>query len=226
MEICRRIEKTHRKHVNILKMRSLVLFILLVVLFGGLSMAQTAIDSTTWAETMRDIDYTETGERNKKRDDLKQPLNFGEGLPELGTFLAYVVVVFLAVFLAYVLLKNYRPDNKLTESSLSGLANEDTIELDKLRGLVDKAIRSLDYITALRYVYLLTVRRLAEEGAIKFVKGKTNGEYLDEVKLQKEDKISFRDIANIFDSVRYGQRMPTKSDFERFRSRCNSIVSI
>lgn len=207
-------------------MRGSVLLGLMLILMHGFPLAQTIIDSTTWSETMRDVDYTETGEREKSREDLQEPWDFGKGLPELGTFLAYVMVVFLVVFLAYVLLKNYRPDNKLTEHTLSGLENEDTIELDELRGLIEEALRSIDYISALRYVYLLTLRRLAEVGAINFVKGKTNGEYLDEVKLPSADKTRFRETAFVFDSVRYGQRVPSKTDFERFRSQCNSIVTL
>lgn len=128
-----------------------------------------------------------------------------------------IVVILIAVFLiARALINNEgswivgKSTNKAIEKL--ELVDEEIIQNSNLEELLNTAIHQKNYRLAIRYQYLITLKKLSENHFISLDKDKTNSDYLLEIQTPQHQK-EFSYLAYIYDYVWYGQFSITASDF-------------
>lgn len=163
-----------------------------------------------------DFTYTEKTPETPKSDSSAPDLSW---LSSITGFLKIIpiVVILIAVFLiARALINNEgswivgKSTNKAIEKL--ELIDEEIIQNSNLEELLNTAIHQKNYRLAIRYQYLITLKKLSENSLINLDKDKTNSDYLLEIKTPKHQK-EFSYLAYIYDYVWYGQFSISASDF-------------
>lgn len=79
--------------------------------------------------------------------------------------------------------------------------------------LVEESLLKNDYRSAIRYYYLLSLKRLSDKEIIEWDSEKTNYDYYQEIK-NKKIKKQFKYISYIYDYCWYGEFNIEKQEFE------------
>ena len=113
--------------------------------------------------------------------------------------------------------------NKKVEISVSD--EEQLIKNEDLNDLISKAIEANNFRLAIRYYYLLVLKKLATKDLIDWQQDKTNEDYLNEIK-QAELKASFKRSTLLYDFIWYGnfsidalEFSKVQAEFEHFNNR-------
>ncbi|MDT0689050.1 DUF4129 domain-containing protein [Salegentibacter sp. F188] len=145
---------------------------------------------------------------------------FGEYTP--GGFLQFIITIFpyliLVLVLGFVfwLITRLDPGSSLLNSPAEPEVflseEEEIIQSKDISRLIDEAIANKQYRLAVRYYYLLNLKRLDETGIISYQLQKTNEDYSGEI--QKESvKQQFRKITRLYDFIWYGDFKVSETDF-------------
>ncbi|MDT0647339.1 DUF4129 domain-containing protein [Zunongwangia sp. F260] len=159
---------------------------------------------------------------------------FGDYTP--GGFLQFIITIFPYVILAIVLgfvfwlITRLDPKSSLlstpVEPEVFLSEEEEIIQSKDISRLIEEAIANKEYRLAVRYYYLLNLKRLDENGIISYQFQKTNQDYSAEI--QKETiKHQFRKITRLYDFIWYGDFKVSETDFrlaERGFIQMNSIL--
>lgn len=78
--------------------------------------------------------------------------------------------------------------------------------------------RQKDYRTAIRYHFLLVLKKLSNQKLIKWHSEKTNKDYLAEIK-KPDLKERFKELIYIFDYVWYGEFVITEEQYHQFKQK-------
>ena len=89
---------------------------------------------------------------------------------------------------------------------------EELVKSENLSALMQEAIENGQFRLAVRYYYLLSLRKLDELGLIQYEYQKTNRDYLDEI-TNKDIKNSFADNTKLYEFIWYGSFKVSESDF-------------
>ncbi len=149
----------------------------------------------------------------------------------LEAFLKILPYLLLAALL-YILLKFFlkidsnslqNTQNKKVAVSLSD--EEQLIKNEDLNDLINKAIASNNFRLAIRYYYLLVLKKLANKDLIDWQQDKTNEDYLNEL-AQTDIKASFKRSTLLYDFIWYGnfkidalEFSQIQAEFEQFKNR-------
>lgn len=170
--------------------------------------------------------YKEEKEEVKKE---VKPLDF----TFFKAFIAFMQSVFpflLAAIVVFIILKLYlgsgagfwnfkRVHKKVAEKLV--YEDEDIHDVD-LNSLLKRALEAKDSRLAIRYYYLLLLKKLSEKELIKYDKDKTNSEYLFEIK-KEEIRKGFSYLSYIYTYVWYGEFLLTEMDFKRVEEKYKSF---
>ena len=83
---------------------------------------------------------------------------------------------------------------------------------------IEKFERQKDYRSAVRYQFLLVLKKLADKKLINWNPEKTNKDYLSELK-SNDLKSNFKDLAYIFDYVWYGEFEVNEENYTQFKQK-------
>ncbi|WP_343562580.1 DUF4129 domain-containing protein [Sphingobacterium sp.] len=137
---------------------------------------------------------------------------------EFGYVFAFLALIALA-FVLYKVLYNknqYFIKHESEEDALNTLTYvERNLMNSDLRPYINDAIAQRNYALAIRYLQLLNIQKLAQEGHIKWKHSKTNAEFANEIQ-SNSLRDGFEECTRIFDHVWFGQFELEESDFSRY----------
>lgn len=138
--------------------------------------------------------------------------------------LLYIIVGLLVVFIVYqvVIANNFFIFSKKRRSRKRGEAESDVDEWENIDGKVNEAIAAGNYRTAVRYMYLKTLKVLSENNLIVLHAKSTNHEYVQQM-YQHPEGAQFRQLTRIYEYVWYGEFIPNDSQFEKIRTNFNQF---
>ena len=216
-------------HSNFFSSKGLqvLLTILVLICFSsyGAIRVQNNDDLITQRQFQDDLNNTYNGEEFTYTEKTPEAPDSGSSAPDLSWLSSIIgflkilpiVVILIAVFLiARALINNEgswivgKSTNKAIEKL--ELIDEEIIQNSNLEELLNTAIHQKNYRLAIRYQYLITLKKLSENNLISLDKDKTNSDYLLEIQTPKHQK-EFSYLTYIYDYVWYGQFSITATDF-------------
>ncbi|QRM90927.1 DUF4129 domain-containing protein [Lacinutrix sp. WUR7] len=139
-------------------------------------------------------------------------------------FIFEVVPYLLLAFLIFLLLKFFLKINskniitgKQNQATVAFTEEEQIIKNEDILALIHEAVQQQNYRLAIRYYYLLSLKKLTEGNIISWEQQKTNEDYLSEIKT-KSLQSGFADITKIYDYVWYGEFEVDALRFEKLKS--------
>lgn len=147
----------------------------------------------------------------------------------LWSFVIHVLpYLILAVFVAFIIWLFYKlnPGAKLMKSKAKPdvffTEEEEIIKTRDIQKLIDKALLKQNYRLAVRYYYLLILKRLTDAELIEYEFDKTNSDYFAEITSEKINP-AFRKATNIYDYIWYGNFTVTEADFNKAQTIFNNL---
>src|SRR6185312_5749715 len=151
-----------------------------------------------------------SGKIIRNRNPRTEVSTFGKILNSLPfrIFFWILAIIFIS-FIAYkVLYKNdifqRRKNKMLSEDAEESL--EDLQNVSEYDALISNAEAKPDFNLAIRFLFLKTLKILADRGFVAFTIEKTNQEYLKEM-VQTEHAKEFEDVIRVYEYVWYGKHV-------------------
>ncbi len=141
----------------------------------------------------------------------------------------YIVYGLLGVIVLYLLIKFllqnpvssvFKTEDKAIDGFTYVEENIEQVDFDKL---IKKAIKDKNYRLATRYMYLKSLKVLANKKTIEWHYDKTNTDYLNEIKDSKL-KALFKRISYIYDYVWYGEFPIDEDSFNKNKNDFNQLI--
>ncbi len=104
-----------------------------------------------------------------------------------------------------------------------GEEGEDMSEID-LNDKIRESVTNSEYRIAIRYLYLKTLKVLAERNAIKMHAKATNNDYLQQMR-DSSGYDEFVLLTRIYEYVWYGEFQPANQQFEKIHTNFNQFIS-
>lgn len=130
-----------------------------------------------------------------------------------GLILICIATLILLSILWFIYEKRPELFMRSRKNALVYAIEEDTIHGVDFQGGMDEALSRRDYRSAVRLLYLQTLKRLSDEGCIDWQLYKTATQYIYEVRTAP-----FRELTNHFLRVRYGNFEATEALFHTMRA--------
>ncbi|PKA83846.1 uncharacterized protein DUF4129 [Ulvibacter sp. MAR_2010_11] len=129
-------------------------------------------------------------------------------------YLIIAGIIFFVVWLFYrlnpgakILKSQAAPDVFFTEE-------EEIIRTKDIKNLIQKALENHDYRLAVRYYYLLILKKLSNAELIEYEFDKTNSDYIAEI-LSEDINFQFRKATLLYDYIWYGNFTVTETDYQK-----------
>ncbi|WP_179346188.1 hypothetical protein [Winogradskyella ursingii] len=141
----------------------------------------------------------------------------------------YIVYGLLGVIVLYLLIKFllqnpvssvFKTESKTIEGFSFVEENIEQIDFDQL---INEALKDNNYRLATRYMYLKSLKELANKKTIEWHYDKTNSDYLNEIKDTKL-KALFKRISYIYDYVWYGEFPMDEERFNKNKADFNQLI--
>lgn len=153
---------------------------------------------------------------------------FGNAIPEnmlvlIFEILPYVAIAILLFIFYKLILKGLLKGNATRppkEALVAMTDDEKLIREADLPALQNEALQQNNYRLALRYGYLIAIKKLSENGSIKLMPDKTNTDYLNEL-VNSPFEAPFTRLTHWYDYIWYGN-MPL--DATRYENLSQLIV--
>ena len=174
-----------------------------------------------------DFHYKEEKKIEKPKPVIPNPLF---GLAFLA-FMKFVLPLILAVVVIFIIIKLYigtpsslwkskKTNVKVAEKLIS---EDEDVENSDIEGLLKQALAENNTRLAVRYYYLLLLKRLSQKEMIKYDKDKTNSEYLFEL-TDKKIRKDFSYLSYIYSYVWYGEFVLSEKDFLKVQDHYQSFL--
>lgn len=225
----------------------------MITVFGASSLwAQDAIikkdssnlDVTYFKENFKDSYATEdfnysindTGGINLMQRILRQFFNwmgdlFGFDIDFVDyKTLEYIIYGLLGIIVLYLLIKFLLQNPissvfKTEDKAINGFSYvEENIEQVDFDKLINKSIKETNYRLATRYLYLKSLKSLANKKTIEWHFDKTNSDYLNEIK-DSNIKALFKRVSYIYDYVWYGEFPIDEASFNKNKDNFNQLIN-
>jgi hypothetical protein len=143
--------------------------------------------------------------------------------------LEYIVYGSLGVIVLYLLIKFlldnpvssiFKTENKTIEGFSYVEENIQQVDFDKL---IDNALKTNNYRLATRYLYLKSLKILANKEIIEWHFEKTNSDYLNEIKDTKLKGL-FKQVSYIYDYIWYGEFPIDEVMFKKNKFDFNQLI--
>jgi len=102
--------------------------------------------------------------------------------------------------------------------------DERIIKEENLDDLIAQAIQQKDYRLAIRYNYLKILKKLMEEGLIKWRADKTNRDYLNELK-NSQRVSTFKNLTFLYDYIWYGKFPAGEKELQEMQALTNDFFT-
>jgi len=143
--------------------------------------------------------------------------------------LEYIVYGLLGVIVLYLLIK-FLLENpvssvfKTENKDIEGFSYvEENIEQIDFENLISKALKEKNYRLATRYLYLKSLKSLANKQIIEWHYEKTNSDYLNEIK-DSQLRTLFKRVSYIYDYVWYGEFPIDEESFNKNKADFNQLI--
>jgi hypothetical protein len=187
-------------------------------------------DSSGWKEEIRGLDYREfPPEPEEPETPYESPLSMPSfNFNKLNTWLGYgglTLLLGLLAFLIFLVLREAMKEwTKEEEMPFSLASNPEKWTGSELEELLRKALAEGNRPSALRVMFLLSLKELNALGFVRWKKNKTNAHYLREIE-NPEIRRSFRLLSIAFDAARYGGYPVSDAAFARIGEEFHSLKS-
>ncbi len=187
-----------------------------------------ALDSTTWRNLTKDLNYGDTLEHKKKPDKKTKPkeeskswsfpsFGFNSGLTK---YVLFALVIAAIGFLLYRLIGSafFASNTKIGKSQQATfeiLHDDEQMMQKDLNNLLEEALQRKDYKTAIRILFIQSLQDLQTYEWIKWRKEKTNRDYLNEL-IQREAFVPFGSMVLLYEKAWYSEFGATQEDWEAF----------
>jgi predicted Holliday junction resolvase-like endonuclease len=131
----------------------------------------------------------------------------------------YAIIFCVAVFFLIKLLYNEKASRLTSRRAIpkNQIKVEDThIEEIDLNKYIQDAIAAGNYRSAVRFLYLNSLKKLSSAGKIQWDFQKTNGDYYREIK-DTDVKAHFQKVSYLYDHIWYGDFAISQVEFEKAR---------
>lgn len=158
-------------------------------------------------------------------DDIAPAVGFLKAiLKALPYVIAGLVLYFIIKFFLKVNARNIIGGKK-AQSIVKLTEEEELIHEKDLPQLINNAITNGNYRLAVRYYYLLILKKLSEKELIKWQQEKTNEDYIKEVSKNKELNTDFKEVTLLYDYVWYGDFPIDKTVFLQAEKQLKQFIS-
>ncbi len=134
--------------------------------------------------------------------------------------LPYLIIAGIIAFIVWLFIK-LNPGNRLLKSKekpeVFFTEEEEIIRSRDIKKLIQKALENKDYRLAVRYYYLLILKKLTEAEIIDYEFDKTNSDYMAEIK-EKSLSQGFGKVTWLYDYIWYGNFGVTETDYQKAQS--------
>lgn len=146
-------------------------------------------------------------------DDIGPALGFLRFILQALPYLALGIVIYLLI--RYFIGVNTRTIFQGKNASLVNFSDdEELIKREDLVSLLEQALRDNDYRLAVRFSYLIVLKRLSESNMIEWQQEKTNQDYISELE-GKKLQADFADTTRLYDFVWYGNFEIGEKEFQK-----------
>ena len=132
------------------------------------------------------------------------------------SILPYLIIGGIVVFIVWLFYR-LNPGAKILKSQESPdvffTEEEEIIKTKDIQKLVQKALENQDYRLAVRYSYLLILKRLSNANFIEYEFEKTNSDYIAEI-TSENIKTQFQKVTTLYDYIWYGSFSVTQADYQ------------
>lgn len=131
--------------------------------------------------------------------------------------LPYLIVALVVVFVVWLFLKLNPGATIFKSKQQPGVfftEEEEIIKTKDIRKLIQKAIQNKDYRLAVRYYYLLILKKLTEAEVIEYEFDKTNTDYISEISSKKLNH-QFAKVTVLYDYIWYGSFSVSEEDYNK-----------
>ncbi|MBV7267815.1 hypothetical protein [Winogradskyella luteola] len=141
----------------------------------------------------------------------------------------YIIYGLLGIIVLYLLIKFLLQNPvssvfKTEDKAIEGFSYvEEHIEKVDFDKLIKKALKDNNYRLATRYMYLKSLKVLANKKTIEWHYDKTNSDYLNEIKDSKL-KALFKRVSYIYDYVWYGEFPIDEVNFNKNKDDFNQLI--
>jgi len=182
----------------------------------------------------KDFDYTEVKKEESILDKFVRWLRnilrqFWEAIFGVGSASGFLYFVFrilpyiLLGVLIYLLIRFFlkvNSNNLIAKNQNKGQVvfseEEQIIKNEDINALINEAILQKNYRLAIRYYYLLSLKKLSDNDNIAWQPQKTNEDYIKELS-QSNYQLDFENITKIYDYVWYGEFKVDAFKFENLK---------
>ncbi|PKP26350.1 MAG: DUF4129 domain-containing protein [Bacteroidetes bacterium HGW-Bacteroidetes-2] len=143
----------------------------------------------------------------------------------LVKIIPYIIIIGLVAFVVWVFYKLNIGANLLKSKAKPEVFFTDEEEIIKSKNipeLIEKAVLEKEYGLAVRYYYLLLLKKLAESEIITYEFDKTNSDYIKEI-TEEKIQVNFLKVTTIYDYIWYGNFTISETDFKKAQQIFNSL---
>lgn len=188
-----------------------------------------ALDSTTWRNLTKDLNYGDTLDHKKKPDTKTKPKEESKtwNFPSFGFGSAVTKYILFAIVIAAILFLLYRligsaflsGNTKITKSQATFeiLHDDEQMMQRDLNSLLEEALQRKDYKTAIRILFIQSLQDLQTYEWIKWKKEKTNRDYLNEL-MQRDAFVPFGSMVLLYEKAWYSESGASQEDWEAFNT--------
>ncbi|MEL6811197.1 MAG: DUF4129 domain-containing protein [Bacteroidota bacterium] len=137
----------------------------------------------------------------------------------------YLIIAGIIVFIIWLFIR-LNPGAKLLQSKEAPQAffteEEEIVRSKDIHKLIQEALENKDFRLAVRYYYLLILRKLTEGELIAYEFDKTNTDYISEI-VSKELNRHFRKVTTLYDYIWYGNFEVTHEDYKKAQVTFNRL---
>ncbi len=138
----------------------------------------------------------------------------------LVSTLPYLIILGIIAFVIWLFIK-LNPGARLLKSKekpeVFFTEEEEIIKTKDIRKLINKSLENKDYRLAVRYYYLLILKRLTLSHLIEYEFDKTNSDYIAEITSENVNQ-NFIKATLLYDYIWYGNFTVTEKDFMKIQN--------
>lgn len=131
--------------------------------------------------------------------------------------LPYLIVIGILTFIIWLFYR-LNPGAKLLKSKENPVTffteEEEIIRKKDIKNLIQKALNDKNYRLAVRYYYLLILKKLTDADLIEYEFDKTNSDYFSEIASEAINS-QFKKVTNLYDYIWYGSFDVTETDYQK-----------
>lgn len=139
--------------------------------------------------------------------------------------LPYLIIAGIIVFIIWLFYR-LNPGAKILKSQEAPdvffTEEEEIIKTKDIQKLIQKALENQDYRLAVRYSYLLILKRLSNAHIIEYEFDKTNSDYIAEITSENINQ-QFKKVTTLYDYIWYGSFSVTQADYQIAQNTFNRL---